>query len=123
MLLSLQRYQIRVIYTPGPKVPVADALSRAPVDEEQSVFEEEQQQVMMSEVTESAISDPTSEEIRKQTARDEGMQYLAVAILEGWPAGQEQVSALIQPYFHHRDELTIEDGIIYKGTVVLSQQR
>ena len=122
MLLSLQRYQIRVIYTPGPKVPVADALSRAPVDEEQSVFEEEQQQVM-SEVTESAISDPTLEEIRKQTARDEGMQDLVVAILEGWPARQEQVSALIQPYFHHRDELTIEDGIIYKGTVVLSQQR
>ena len=61
MLLSLQRYQIRVIYTPGPKVPVADALSRAPGDEEQSVFEEEQQQVMMSEVTESAISDPTLE--------------------------------------------------------------
>ena len=25
------------------------------------------------------------------------------------------MSALIQPYFHHRDELTIEDGIIYKG--------
>ena len=115
MLLSLQRYQIRVIYTPGPKVPVADALSRAPVDEEQSVFEEEQQQVMMSEVTESAISDPTLEEIRKRTARDEGMQGLVVAILEGWPARQEQVSALIQPYFHHRDELTIEDGIIYKG--------
>ena len=96
MLLSLQRYQIRVIYTAGPKVPVADALSRAPVDEEQSVFEE-QQQVMMSEVTESAISDPTLEEIRKQTTRDEGMQDLVVAILEGWPARQEQVSALIQP--------------------------
>ena len=85
-LLSLQRYQIRLIYTPGPKVPVADALSRAPVDEEQSVFEEEQHQVMMSEVTESAILDPTLEEIHKQTARDEGMQDLAVAILEGWPA-------------------------------------
>ena len=83
------------------------------MDEEQSVFEEEQQQVMMPEVTESAISDPTLEEIRKQTARDEGMQDLVVAILEGWPARQEQVSALIQPYLHHRDELTIEDGIIY----------
>ena len=69
----------------------------------------------MSEVTESAISDPTLEEIRKQTARDEGMQDLVGEILEVWPARQEQVSALIQPYFHHRDELTIEVGIIYKG--------
>ena len=43
------------------------------------------------------------------------MQDLVVAILEGWPARREQVSALIQPYFHHRDELTIGDGIIYQG--------
>ena len=43
-------------------------------------------------------------------------------ITDGWPRSKQQVPACLQPYWTHRDELSIQDGIIYKGCHVLVSQ-
>ena len=115
MLLALQRYDIEVTYIPGSKVAVADALSRAPYGQMMSDLEEGQQQVFMTAETQGQLSDPTLDDIRTHTKEDPTMKSLYITIQNGWPEEQAKVSTLLKPYFHHREELTIEDGIIYKG--------
>ena len=37
-------------------------------------------------------------------------------IKRGWPNDKRPVPAEIRPFFHWRDELTVENGIVYKGS-------
>ena len=62
------------------------------------------------------------EKLREETAKDEELQILSDAIREGWPetlAGAHKYDRrqrqVIELYWNSRDELTIEDGLVYKG--------
>ena len=35
--------------------------------------------------------------------------------MNGWPEERKLVSEEVRPYLHHREELTVENGIIFKG--------
>ena len=41
------------------------------------------------------------------------------AIKFGWPVKKEEIPAEIWTYFHLKEELTIQDGIIFKGNRVI----
>lgn len=49
------------------------------------------------------------------TQEDETLQTLKHVILPGWPNDKESVPMLARPYYHVRDELSLEDGIILRG--------
>lgn len=55
------------------------------------------------------------EDIQHQTAKDMALQKLRATISNGWPENRNSISDLIVPYFDERDELTIQNGIIFKG--------
>ena len=40
-------------------------------------------------------------------------------ILTGWPANIREVPQILHPYWTFREELTIEDGLILKGTCII----
>lgn len=40
-------------------------------------------------------------------------------ILQGWPDDKSSVPALALPYFNQRDELTAQNGIIFRGERVV----
>ena len=42
------------------------------------------------------------------------LQELGTVIMEGWPNDRRRVPDLL-PYFSYRDELTIQDGVIFRG--------
>ena len=50
------------------------------------------------------------------TAKDEELQALTLMIKSGWPNDERAVPAEIRPFLHWRDELTVEKGIVYKGS-------
>ena len=122
MLLRLQRYDISLRYTPGKHVPVADALSRLMDQTEDNAVEvQEESDVLVAHVSEGscmtddlAISDGTLSELRLETQQDEEMAALHELIQSGWPEKRNVPTNLI-PFFHHREELTLEDGLIFKG--------
>ena len=96
---------------------VADTLSRAPVHEDfsgQDELAESAQEVLATEIVREGISDPTLDEVRMLTSTDQAMQKLMDVVKNGWPDQQGQIDNEVRPYFHHRDELTIENGILFK---------
>ena len=54
-------------------------------------------------------------ELQKETACDQTLQMLKKVIVDGFPDTKRELPAAIHPYFQLRDELSVHDGIIFKG--------
>ena len=59
------------------------------------------------------------QDLRRETQMDETLMKLTKVILTGWPDISAHVSTSLQPYFNIRDELTVQDGILFKGERIL----
>ena len=46
---------------------------------------------------------------------DPVMQALRETILRGWPESKSDVPECVLPYFDFRDELTVQDQLVFKG--------
>lgn len=124
MLLRLQRYDMAITYKPGKQMHLADTLSRATVQVDgqqlmedvafaQSEFERSLEDV--SAVEDVTLSQPQLIRLREATARDEVLTELSDVIRRGWPERKEQVQPAVRPYYHVREELTTDDGVIFRG--------
>ena len=56
------------------------------------------------------------QEFREATKNDSTLQILAQVVHKGWPKTIQDCPCSIQSYWYFRDEITYEDGILYKGT-------
>ena len=65
------------------------------------------------------ISEERINEIRTETRKDHSLQCLAEIILKGWPEEKKFAPELTHPYFDMRDELTLQDGLIFKANAVV----
>lgn len=112
MLLRIQDYNYKLIYKPGKSIPVADALSRAPVDNSDHVN-------FVSNAANLPLKEEKFEEIKRETDKDQIMCDLKKVISEGWPENKNQLQQHLSQYFNYRDELTIEDGLIFRGEKIV----
>ena len=64
------------------------------------------------------------QQLKVATQADDELAILKHTIMQGWPKTIKQVPPELPPYWTFREELTIEDGLILKGTriVILSKQ-
>ena len=53
--------------------------------------------------------------LRDRTLCDAELQQVQSYIQSGWPASSKDLQPTISPYFHIRDELASQDGIIFRG--------
>ena len=115
MLLRLQRYDFDLIYTPGRQLLVADTLSRAPVQNCGGHHEQSDLETVCA-ITESQSTDPMMSSVRTIiTESDLTLTKVKKLIKEGWPTEKKGLPPDVIPYFHVRDELTCDYGIIFKG--------
>ncbi|CAH8629063.1 unnamed protein product [Dicrocoelium dendriticum] len=116
MLIRLQKYDIDIVYTPGTQMFIADTLSRAhpPVAEHHLEEIETVNMVQHLAVTENRLKD-----IRRFTEEDQTFAALRDVILNGWPETKKQLPKELTPYFNFRDELTVCDGLLFKGSRIL----
>ena len=112
MLPRIQDYNYKLLYKPGKSIPVADALSRAPLDESQNVH-------IISNSATLPLKEERFEEIKRETEKDNILCDLSIVISEGWPEHKSQLHYDLSQYFSYRDELSIENGIIFKGDRIL----
>ena len=119
LLMLLQRYDFQLTYVPGKEVPIADALSRAGSPSRDSDDVDIGDAMCAADchcmTAELRISDPTLQELRKETARDANMQELMTIIQTGWPDRPSQVPLGVRPFYHLRSELVTEQGLVFKG--------
>ena len=125
MLLELQRYDFTLHYKKGKLLFIADTLSRAHLTEENEEYDVEERICCFSTQRDyedinlametSGLSDERIRQIQENTKCDDVMQDLIRHIKQGWPSNVRAVAVNIRPYFHIRDELVTEDGVIYRG--------
>ena len=114
LLLRMQQYNVEIFYKPGKEMYLADTLSRAYLpNSEQSPTEKEVESIHMLE--DLAVSQKTLALIRTETLQDENLQAVKRLILEGWPEDKSRLPPGTSLYFDIRDELTYDDGIIFRG--------
>ena len=93
---------------------LADTLSRASLKNvTQSKAEEETESIHATDLL--PISEPQLKEIQAETGRDDTLQQLKKTIISGWPETKKEVPTCLHPYFQVRDELSAQDGLIFKG--------
>ena len=119
MLLRTHNYDIQVRYKKGTKMFTSDMLSRAYLPLElngQTEFER------VNMVKFLPIREERLNQIREATQQDETMQLLKDVILHGWPESKVKVHTFLTPYFSSKDELSLQDGFIFKGERVVIQE-
>jgi hypothetical protein len=121
MLLQLQSYSFTLVGKSGKEVPVADALSRAPINAHYSdLVELRNYNVCAVEHTSmSVFSEKKAEQLRKMTESDPVYQELSHVIVQGWPNERSQVQDTVKPFWDFKDELSVYDGIVFRGERVM----
>ncbi|XP_061170331.1 uncharacterized protein K02A2.6-like [Saccostrea echinata] len=113
MLLRLQKYSTKLEYRPGKEMHLADALSRAYLQNSDRTG------ALLDEIVHFTHLQPTLgdslQEIRDETRRDRTLQDLIHVILTGWPKTVSEVKDTVRPYFNFRDELVVQDAVIFRG--------
>ena len=132
MLLRLQRYEFEVSYKRGTSLHMADPLSRAylslkeatedqedvmTVSETRSPTEIEAEQVNMLQYL--PVKDETLCQIQNLTQEDAILKTLVGVIKQGWPESKLRLPPQVQDYFPFKEELTLQNGVIFKGDRVI----
>ena len=69
------------------------------------------------------VTDRKMSEIKQEINKDPNMQLLIKHIRTGWPSSNTQVPSEIREYHKHREELSVDNGVIYKGQNILIPPR
>ena len=118
MMLQLQKYNIQLVNQPGKEMYLADTLSRAYIEDKETRSESEEIEAI-NMIKDLAISEERLKEIQQHTENDKQLQKLKHVIQSGWPNLKTDVSHEINLYFDVRDELTVQNGLIFKGERVV----
>ena len=59
------------------------------------------------------------QQIREATQADDTLAILKYTLQKGWPSSIKKVPSEIQPFWTFYKELTIEDGLVLKGTRII----
>ena len=112
---------MHIEYLRGKENVIADALSRVAslksehIDCSDSLSNIEK--IPVHQITQTAPASPERlQELCEATERDPLLRLLAKTVHEGWPKTIKDCPRSIQSYWYFRDQITCEDGIIYKGT-------
>ena len=118
MLLQLQKYSLVVHYKKGKLMYLADTLSRAYLPETHcsSVALEV---ATLDPSTGLALSQARLHQFRHASTDDPTLITLRRTIQQGWPASKSGLAESLHPYYDFRDELTTQDQLVFKGSLVV----
>ena len=127
MLLRILDYQLDVMYQPGTKMHLSDALSRLTSHNNNSNAEPiKGLDVTVHDVQIFTEISPLSlAKIKRVTENDPDLKTIRQYIQDGFPANRSDCAESVQAYFAFREELAIVNGLIVKGhwVVIPSQLR
>ena len=74
----------------------------------------------MHEIHQNLNASPTRVgQLQEETAKDPTLSALREVIMGGWPEKRSDCPAPLHAYWNYRDELTVADGLILKGTRII----
>ena len=111
---------LSVRYIPGVTNQLADCLSRLSCQKD--TFNLPKLHIHQITSQPNARSDSLND-IRIATQGDDEFALLKHNIIHGWPSTIREVPSEIRQYWTFREELTVEDGIVLKGTHIVISTR
>ena len=116
ILIRTFPYHFTVCYIPGVTNQLANCLSQLGGQKDTIKLPK----VYVYQITQqlSARSDSLNQ-LRVFTQADDELALLKHTIMQGWPSSIKQVPPVLQPYWTFREDLTVEDGLILKGTRIV----
>ena len=119
MMMRLQKYNFTVHYEHGKNMHLVDMLSQAYLHYKGKEVDDFESVNMVRYLP---ISGQHLDKIRAETQKDQSVRELSETILVGWPEHKDDTPALTRPYFSMRNEVTIQDGLVFKGNSVVILQ-
>ena len=119
LLLTLQKYDLKVTYKPGKLMFLADALSRSYLDETQEDLVPEVDVNVVSLNSHLPLSADRYSELQEHTANDTVLQALHKIVRSGWPESKTDLPDGLSVYWSFRDEITTVDGLLFKGSKLI----
>jgi hypothetical protein len=111
ILMRILEYDVDLVWKPGKEMTIADMLSRKPLPNKGKMTDIER--VHMVKFL--PIRQERLDRLKEATEADESLQLLRATILQGWPNEKPLCMSQVIPYFDIRDELSVQDGLIFKG--------
>ena len=97
------KYDTEIVYTKGTNMYIADMLSRA----------------FLKGVKYLPIGEEYLKQIQLEIQRDGYLEALKQIITHGWPENTCDVPPTLVPYYGMRDELTTQNGLIFRGEEIV----
>ena len=119
MLLRAQKYDYEIMYKKGKEMYIADMLSRSYLPNEENCHMEFE---LINMVKFLPIREERLKELRVETEKDNVLQCLTKTVLTGWPELRNSLPLCLTPFFHIRDELTVQNGLLFRGERVIVPQ-
>ena len=116
ILIRTFPYNFTVHYIPGATNQLADCLSR--LGDQKDTIKLPKLHVYQITQQLSARSG-NLHQLRVSTQADDELALLKHTIMQGWPSSIKEVSPILQPCWTFREELTVEDVLILKGTRIV----
>ena len=116
LLLKIIDKDIKFYYQNGPTMHISDALSRLSDHNTKRGNAQEIKglNIQICEVC-PVQSNVTINQIQAETAKDQDMQQLIKYIIQGWPNRQQDCVQQLQSYHTFKEELSVTDGLVFKG--------
>ena len=116
ILIRTMPYNFTVHFIPGVTNQLSDCLSRLG-DKKDTI---KLPKLHVCQITQQLSARSESlHQLRVFMQADDELALLKHTIMQGWPKSIKQVTPVLQPFWTFREELTVEDGLILKGTRII----
>jgi hypothetical protein len=122
MRIRLMRFNYSVEYLPGSQLYTADTLSRFPLPSEPTLIDTSDvvEQYISTVVDALPITDVMIDKVLSATAIDDNLQRVIEFCNTQWPDEVELISPEVRPFWHSRDQLTVQNGLLlYNARIVI----
>ena len=129
MLLRCLKFDVEIVYKPGPTIPVADALSRVCVPTQANPNKSHQQNSTSTtkENTDQhevrfveGVEHPVDlQRIKEAASRDVTYNMLKNTVYRGWPDQRKDCQEELFEFWNFRCDLVLDDGLVLKGNRIV----
>ena len=120
MMLHISAYDANVLYQKGSKMFLSDALSHLSLHNMRQGKQSEIKGLNISVYdVETDVHETTLDQIHMHSKTDSALSLIMQYVLDGWPGNANECAEPAWPYFTYREELTIVDGLLVKGSRIV----
>ena len=120
ILLKIHQYRVWFIHKPGPKIFIADWLSRHNHKEGKDKTTKDMD--TMIDAMQSMTDNPefmSISQIQQTSVQDEHLQCLNSFIIAGWPNVNDELHSTLRLYWSYRDDLAVIYEVVMKGRQII----